>query len=134
MAPRRYPDCATALAARQHPDAMACHDFRATREIVLCDAWQRFRNGQAPTFAAAVEAGWQDLRQACASVGGITPETGFLPGPPQVQAVRRAGRIVGAVVAVDDEAWVCLDTAGCAPVTAETLTQLLQQAGVEVGP
>jgi len=130
-----YPTCSEALAELQHMSDAACHDFRGLREIVMCQAWDDFRSGRAPTFSAAVEDGWTKVRGACAAHGGITPEVGFLQPPPPptptIREVYRQGQPVGVLVASGAEQWLCQDHQ-CTPVTPDTLTPLLTQLGAEV--
>jgi hypothetical protein len=130
-----YPTCADALAALRDMSDTACHDYRGLREIVMCRAWEDFRQGRTPTFSAAVEDGWAQVRGACAAHGGITPEVGFLAPPPAptptVREVYHAGTPVGVVVASGDEQWLCQDTT-CTPVTPDSLAALLSRLGAEV--
>ncbi len=73
-----YSSCAEALQAlARGPGDFACHDYDTVREVVLCDAWRRLETPGAVTpanFSEAVKESWQQLRQACAPVGGIDHE------------------------------------------------------------
>lgn len=74
-----YSSCAEALQALANgPGAFACHDFDTVREVVLCDAWHRLETPGAVTpanFGDAVREAWQQMRETCAPVGGISHET-----------------------------------------------------------
>jgi len=121
-----YASCVEALRAlNEGPGSMACHDFDTVREVVMCDAWHRMKTLGADhpaTFKAAVDASWQDIRQACAPSGGIDHETGtpvekmqmsHPPAAPQVesawQIVDQAGQTVGHIaVESTGELTVCV--------------------------
>lgn len=71
----RYANCADALKALANgPGEFVCHDFDTVREVVMCDAWRRLDTQQSPTFKAAIDASWADVKTSCAPNGGITPE------------------------------------------------------------
>ncbi len=73
-----YSSCADALQAlARGPGDFACHDYDTVREVVMCDAWHRLESsgGGAPmTFSEAIRDAWQQMRQACAPVGGVDHE------------------------------------------------------------
>jgi hypothetical protein len=130
-----------------------CHDFRKIREEVMCDAWHGVKATGPVTpssFRDRIEAGWADVRAACATHGGTKPEVGFLeplstPTPPETAApevetvweVSKGGEHKGIVVlhtdgtitdCVDD---TCESEVGGRPV-AEVMVNVLRNAGYEV--
>ncbi len=150
----RFPNCSEALnALARGLDEKICHDFRAIRQVVMCDAWHEKRTGPftPETFHNRIEESWSRVRQACAAHGGTTPETGFLvpervenylpPGALSritgVREIRRNGLHAGVIVEEDDGTVdVCLDSncgtvkRGAGPV--ENLIAVLETAGYEV--
>jgi hypothetical protein len=142
---RRFPDCSAALRAlAEGLNDAVCHDFRAIREVVMCDAWHGEGQGSMTpaTFRERIEAGWQKVRAACAAHGGTTPEVGFLEPlttAPEVYEVRRNGAHVGVLTREGAEVTVCLEDTcramGGGQDTVDALRSLLEVQGYEVvGP
>ena len=144
MSTRRYPDCSAALQAlAEGLDETTCHDFRAIREVVMCDAWHGEGGTVTPeTFSQRIEDGWQKVRAACSAHGGTTPEIGFLqPEMPttgiEVYPVMRNGIQVGVLTLEDQEVAMCLEdrcaTSGGGQGALDALRSLLEIQGYEVG-
>lgn len=149
----RFPSCSEALdALAKGLDEKTCHDFKAIRQVVMCDAWHE--KGFAPeTFHERIEESWKKARGACAAHGGITPEVGFLTSeeritnylPPgalaakitRIKEVRKNGLHAGVIVEEDNGAsTVCINT-NCGTLvrgagTLENATTVLEAAGYEV--
>jgi len=139
---RRYPDCSAALQALANGlDEATCHDFRAIREVVMCDAWHGQGGEVTPgTFRQRVDDGWSKVRQACAAHGGTTPEVGFLEPetatPMEVYQVTRNGAQVGLITLEGNEVSVCLEdkcsVTGGGVSSLDALRSVLEIQGYEV--
>lgn len=146
-----YPDCSAALTALAAGlDDQTCHDFRAIREVVMCDAWHG-GGAIAPvtpgSFRQRVDDAWARVRGACALHGGTTPEAGFLqPGdvavhvslsPLEVYEIRRGGAHEGLLVLQPDGGVSACLADGCrdvghGPGAIDSLRTLLELQGYEV--
>lgn len=143
----RYADCSAALEAlAEGLDTGACHDYRETRQVVMCDAWAS-KPTSTQDFRQRVREGWQKVHSACAGHGGTTPETGFLePAPPtepvQILAIKYAGQTEGLLVLQPDgEVTACVEsikgespckTASGGQSALEGMKALLEAQGFEV--
>lgn len=62
-------------------DDTACHDFRAIRQVAMCDAWHRMEARgvvTAQSFGDALRDSWATIHTRCEPHGGAVPESGFL--------------------------------------------------------
>ena len=139
---RYYPDCTAALRAlAEGLPPEACHNFRAVRELAACWAWHG--EGTATmtpeTFGQRLREGWDRVRSACASSGGITPEVGFLE--PSEEPITYGiyapdGRHVGVLTQVGDEVIACIhdrcSTAHGGAVSLDAVRTMLELDGYEV--
>lgn len=149
----RFPSCSEALAALARGlDEQTCHDFKAIRQVVMCDAWHgRQHEPFTPdTFHSRIEESWRKIDHACAAHGGTRPETGFLTpeiskGMPSnalarithIREVRKNGLHAGVIVEEDNgSTTLCVDSncgttmRGAGPV--ENMVVILETAGYEV--
>ncbi|MGB9622773.1 MAG: hypothetical protein ACPL07_02900, partial [Candidatus Bathyarchaeia archaeon] len=75
----RYPSCSEALdALAKGLDERTCHDFKAIRQVVMCDAWHEKKPFAPETFHERIKESWGKVSGVCAAHGGTTPEVGFL--------------------------------------------------------